>query len=136
MFMKTRKFSLISLTMTALIAFSSCNRLSSEAKKMVGDYYIPEVSEDTPLMELNDNGKCVVRAIKPGVLTYSVEGRWNVIDDSLKIKLDPSTLETIGDSTLVGNIPQTIEKAVINYNGLTLTVNLNGINYYYVRRVK
>lgn len=136
MFMKTNKFSLITLMMTALIALSSCNRLSSEAKKMVGDYYIPEVSEDTPLMELNSNGKCVVRAIKPGVLTYSVEGRWNVIDDSLKIKLDPATLETIGDSTLVGNIPQTIEKAVVNYNGLTLTVNLNGINYYYVRRVK
>lgn len=122
--------------LAALVILSGCNRLSQEAKEMVGDYYIPEVSEDTPMMELNSDGKCVIRAIKPGVLTYSVNGKWNVINDSLKIRLDASSVVSEGDSTLIGNIPETIEKAVVNYNGLTLTVNLNGINYYYVRRVK
>lgn len=134
--MATKQFISIILGAIALTATTGCNRLSSEAKKMVGDYYIPEVSEDTPLMELNSNGKCVIRAIKPDVLTYSVEGKWNVIDDSLKVTLDRSTISCQGDSTLVGEIPETLSKAVVNYNGLTLTLNYNGINYVYVHRPK
>lgn len=66
----------ISIIATALMTFASilsgCSHLSSEAKEMVGCYFIPEVSQDDPLMELNANGSCVIRAVKPGVLTMSV----------------------------------------------------------------
>lgn len=134
--MTTKKILTVLIAALALSVSTACSRLSSEAKKMVGDYYIPEVSEDVPLMELNSNGKCLIRAIKPDVLTYSVEGKWNVLDDSLKLKLDPATLKCQGDSTLVGDIPETLNKAVVNYNGLTLTLNYNGINYVYVHRPK
>lgn len=112
----------------------SCNRLSKQAKEMVGNYYIPEISEDEPLMELRKDGKCTIRAINPGVLTISVDGRWNVLDDSLKIDLKPETIITQGDSTLVGNIPQHIGKSIVEFNGISLTVNDGGITYVYHRR--
>ncbi len=44
----------------------SCSGLSSEAKKIAGCYVIPEVSQQQPVMELNSDATCVIRAIKPG----------------------------------------------------------------------
>lgn len=122
---------------TALLcacAIAGCSRLSSEAKEMVGDYYIPEVSQDEPLMELNSDGTCVIRAIRPGVLTMSVPGKWNVLSDSLMVQLDEEGLVTTGDSTLVGNIPSEIKKAVVEFNGTTLTLEYDGVQYVYLRR--
>lgn len=122
---------------TALLcayAIAGCSRLSSEAKEMVGDYYIPEVSQDEPLMELNSDGTCVIRAIRPGVLTMSVPGKWNVLRDSLMVQLDEEGLVTTGDSTLVGNIPSEIKKAVVEFNGTTMTLEYDGVQYVYLRR--
>lgn len=125
------------LTIAATMAGSmlcGCSRLSSEAKEMVGNYFIPEVSQDTPIMELNDDGTCIQRAIRPGVLTMSVPGKWNVLRDSLIMEFDPSGLQTQGDSTLVGNIPLTLKKAVVDFNGSTLTLEYDGVQYVYLRR--
>lgn len=125
------------LTTASLLAgcmLSSCSHLSSEAKEMVGNYFIPEVSQDTPLMELNADGTCIQRAIRPGVLTMSVPGKWNVLRDSLIMEFDPTGLQTEGDSTLVGNIPLTLKKAVVNFNGSTLTLEHEGVQYVYLRR--
>lgn len=125
------------LTVASLLAgsmLSSCSHLSSEAKEMVGNYFIPEVSQDTPLMELNADGTCIQRAIRPGVLTMSVPGKWNVLRDSLIMEFDPTGLKTEGDSTLVGNIPLTLKKAVVNFNGSTLTLEHEGVQYVYLRR--
>lgn len=122
---------------TALLcacAIAGCSHLSSEAKEMVGDYYIPEVSQDEPLMELNSDGTCMIRAIRPGVLTMSVPGKWNVLRDSLMVQLDEKGLVTTGDSTLVGNIPSEIKKAVVEFNGTTLTLEYDGVQYVYLRR--
>ncbi|MDE7025767.1 MAG: hypothetical protein K2O88_07795 [Paramuribaculum sp.] len=128
----------ISIIATALMTFASilsgCSHLSSEAKEMVGCYFIPEVSQDDPLMELNANGSCVIRAVKPGVLTMSVPGTWNVLNDSLIVELDPSGLVTEGDSTLVGNIPLTLKKSVVDFNGTNLTLEYDGVQYVYLRR--
>lgn len=125
------------LTIAALMGGSTlgaCSRLSSEAKEMVGNYFIPEVSQDTPLMELNADGTCIQRAIRPGILTMSVPGKWNVLRDSLIMEFDPTGLQTEGDSTLVGNIPLSIKKAVVNFNGSTLTLEHEGVQYVYLRR--
>ena len=46
-----------------------CHRLSEKARQMPGHYYINEISQDLPLLELNDDATCIVRAIKPGTLT-------------------------------------------------------------------
>lgn len=63
--MKTTLYA--SLMMTWLLA-TSCGDLSSEAKQIVGNYIIPEISQTEPVMELKRDATCVVRAIKPGVL--------------------------------------------------------------------
>lgn len=118
----------------AALALASCSHLSDEAKEMVGDYYNTELSETEPVMELNSNGKCVIRAIKPGVLTYAVEGRWNVERDSLIIDTDGKITQLTGDSTLVGTIDHHKAMAVVNFNGITLTLRNGAADYIYTRR--
>lgn len=56
-----------------------CHRLSEKARQMPGHYYINEISQDLPLLELNDDATCIVRAIKPGILTYAgpAVGMWS-----------------------------------------------------------
>ena len=39
----------------------SCSHLSSEAREIVGNYVIPEVSDNVPVMELNRDASCLVR---------------------------------------------------------------------------
>lgn len=118
----------------ASVAAVSCSSLSDEAKEIVGNYYITEVSPDLPLMELRDDGSCTVRAIRPEVLVYSVDGSWNVERDSLLITLDPATLEWEGDSTLIGDIPLTHNKKLLGHTELSVELESNGINYVYTRR--
>ena len=132
--MKQNVIPVLSALTLGAMALSGCSHLSSEAKEMVGNYYIPEVSQDTPLMELNSNGHCIMRSIKPGVLTISVSGRWNVENDSLIMELEPDKLTTEGDSTLVGNIPARLSKAVVEFNGTSLTLETDGVPYMYLRR--
>lgn len=118
----------------ALLALTACSGLSDEAKQMVGDYYIPEVSAEEPLMELRGNGKCVMHAIRPGALTYRVPGRWNVEHDSLVMELRPADLEYEGDSTLIGSVPTTWRRRIVSFNGTSVTLSNAGVNYVYYRR--
>ncbi|MCF0213354.1 MAG: hypothetical protein HUK13_02735 [Muribaculaceae bacterium] len=116
-----KAYKLLALIALAL-SLGSCNHLTKEAKEMVGNYYIPEISEDVPIMELNGNGRCTIRAINPGVLTFSVEGKWNVVDDSLVTDLKRETLTYEGDSTLIGNVPEHVSSYIVDFNGMALTI--------------
>ncbi len=118
------------------VAAQSCNPLTDEAKEVVGNYYIKELSDDVPIMELNDNGKAIYRTIKPEVLTISAEADWNVVGDSLifDIKKDKVTFD--GDSSLVGNIPNHISKKIVAHDAWTLTLEQSGVHYVYYRRNK
>lgn len=120
----------------SLLTLASCSHLSPEAKKMVGEYYIPEISEDDPVMELNSNGTCLFRAIKPGVLTYVVRGTWNVVNDSLTVQLDPTSLEWEGDSLSIGEIPTKSSRHIVMFNDMNLELENEGIRYMYHRRNK
>lgn len=123
------------LTAAALLPLLvACSGLSKEAKQMTGDYYIDEVSPDIPVMELRKDGTVIQHAILPGVLSYSVRGKWNVKNDSLIITNEPRPFEFEGDSTLIGEIPARMSKAVVSFNGLTLTLRHNGADYVYYRR--
>lgn len=115
-------------------AVSGCSKLSSEAKEIVGNYYNTEVSREQPVMELNKNATCVVRAIRPGVLTYEVDGTWNVERDSLIMTMDPSTLHYEGDSSLIGEIPTKVVRKITDYNEHTLQLEHNGVTYLYQRQ--
>lgn len=129
-----------SLHLCAVVAASllavGCSHLSDEAKEMVGNYYIPVISEDQPLMELRGDGKCVIRAIRPGVLTYQVPGKWNVTDDTLRMELDPAEVTWEGDSSLIGEVPLEIKRAVVEFTGVNLTLMQNDILKVYHRRVE
>lgn len=116
-----------------LLSATACSGLSSEGKKIAGNYIIPEVSQTEPLMELNRDASCLVRAIKPGVLTYSVAGKWNVENDSLIMWLNPSTLQVVGDSSLVGNIPERSARKIVEYNEFNLQLESDGVIYFYKR---
>lgn len=119
--------------MWAMLLMQSCGKLSGEAKEIVGNYVIPEISSSQPVMELNRDATCVVRAIRPGVITYSVKGTWNVENDSLVMILDRATLEVDGDETLVGDIPARSARKVVEHSDLSLELESEGILYYYKR---
>lgn len=115
---------------------ASCNHLSDEAKEMIGNYYLTTVSENEPLMELNSDGTCVLHAIKPGVLSYTVNGHWDVENDSLLISTDGKAASVSGDTTLVriGQIPTKKGYAIAGFNGFSLTLTQDGNEYVFARR--
>lgn len=125
---------MLGCAIASISLLSSCSPLSSDAKKIVGTYYNTEVSQTEPVMVLKKDGTCVIRAIKPGVLTYSVEGEWNVENDSLIINPDPSSLTFEGDSTLIGRIPERVAQKLMGHTDFTLQLGHNGISYLYQRR--
>lgn len=101
---------------------------------MIGVYYIPEISTTTPLLELNGNGSCVVHAMRSGQISYQVNGRWNVLNDSLLLELDPEAISWEGDSTQIGHIPDRLQYKIREFNGVTLTLLKNNLPYVYFRR--
>lgn len=124
---------LCALSLSVLL--QACGGLSDEEKQMVGKYYIPAISDTTPLMELNADRTSVLRAISPGNLTYSVSGKWKFDKDSLVIEND-STSITIedGDPGLVGHVSPRVAYPVRAFNECTLTIERQGITYDYHRR--
>ncbi|MCH5245516.1 MAG: membrane lipoprotein lipid attachment site-containing protein [Muribaculaceae bacterium] len=126
---------LLFLVATTTILLSGCNKLTPEAKKMIGDYYIPEISLGTPILRLNGDGSCTITAVKPNVLTYSVEGDWNVKNDSLLLNLNPDKITWEGDSSLIDNIPARKTYYVVSFNDITLRLEREGLIYDLHRRV-
>ena len=125
---------LIAMAAAGFTTLAACSRLSPEAKMMVGRYYIPEVSEKVPLLNLRKDGCCTVTKVVPGVVTFSVEGRWDVRNDSLVARLTPETLDVEGDTALVGEVPESMAFRIAKFNDVSLTIERNGINYTYHRR--
>lgn len=115
---------------------SACNHLSSEAKEIAGNYYLTSISEDEPVMELNTDGSCRIHAIKPGVMSYTVDGEWNVEDNEIRIKTEGVPSSVKGDTTIVrvGRIPDEITYKIASFTGHSLTLRRDGNDYMYVRR--
>lgn len=123
-----------SLLLLGVIALTACSRLSKEAKQIVGTYYNPELSQTEPVMQLRKDATCTITAIKPGVLSYSVDGKWNVENDSLIIELAPKSVRFEGDSTLIGSIPARAARKVVSHNDFSLQLESGGVCYLYQRR--
>lgn len=122
------------LLVVCAVALASCHRLSKEAREITGIYFNTELSQTDPVMELRSDATCTVRAIRPGVLTYSVDGTWNVERDSLIILLDPSTLEFSGDSLVIGDIPARNARKILGHNEFSLQLEQDGAQYMYKRQ--
>lgn len=129
-----KNLSIALLLLGATFGLTGCNHLSKEARQIVGTYYNPEISQTDPVMRLRKDATCVITAIKPGVLTYSVEGTWNVENDSLIVSLAPESITFEGDSTLIGQIPVRFARRVASHNDFTLQLENGGISYLYHRR--
>lgn len=122
-----------SVAMGAMLV--SCGGLSKQEKRMVGKYYIPTVSDTHPLMELKDDGTSVMRAVRPGELSFFVEGEWHVDNDSLIITNDASSI-TIeeGDPGLVGTVAARVSYPILGFDDTTLRIEKQGVVYDYHRR--
>lgn len=116
---------------------TACGGLSDREKDMVGNYYIPAVSDTRPLIELGGDRTAVIRAIRPGELSYCVSGKWKLNGDTLVIETDPSSI-TIeeGDPALVGTVAPRVAYPVRSFNETTLTIDRQGITYDYHRRTE
>lgn len=124
----------ISLLLLAGLAMTSCSHLSKEARQIIGTYYNPELSQTEPVMQLRKDATCTVTAMKPGVLTYSVDGNWDVTNDSLIIELTPGSIRFDGDSTLIGDIPTRVARKIISHNDFSLQLESGGVSYLFQRR--
>mgnify|MGYP006992796481 FL=1 len=116
---------------SAIVA--ACSPLSPAAREIVGKYYINEVSDDTPLLELNSDGTSVMRAIRTDVLTVIVPGTWDVTGDSLVIVNDMNAIKAIGDTSIMGSIAPRSAHRIIERTPTSITLDINGLSYQYHR---
>ena len=116
---------------------TSCGGMSKQEKAMVGKYYIPAISDTRPLIELNADNRSVIRAIRPGEISFFVEGEWHVEGDSLIFHNDasPITIEE-GDPGLVGNVAPRVAYPILNFDETTLRIERQGAIYDYHRRLE
>lgn len=119
----------------AMMLLVACGGLSNKAKKIVGNYYNTSISDNTPIFELNRDGTCVARAIRPEVLTISVKGTWNVVDDTLIIHNNLETITADGDTSLIGTVAPEYKAIVSGYTDRSLTLVRDGIEYEFIKRV-
>ena len=111
--------------------------MTKQEKAMIGHYYIPAVSDTRPLIELEPDNRSVIRAIRPGELSFYVEGTWHINNDSLIIENDISSI-TIeeGDPGLVGNVAHRVAYPIVEYDNTTLRIKRQGAIYDYHRRLE
>lgn len=123
---------LLTATMV-LTLLAACGGLSNKAKRIAGSYCNISVSDEVPVFELNPDGTCVMRAIRPDVLTISVKGTWNVVDDTLVIQHNLATVQAEGDTSLVGTVAPEFKALVVGHSDYSLTLLRDGIEYEYIR---
>lgn len=120
-----------------VLLVSACGGMTDQEKRMVGKYYIPALSDTRPMLELNPERRSVLRAIRPGELSFYVEGTWEVKDDSLVIVNDGASI-TIedGDPSLVGTVAPRVAYPIVSYDERILRIERGGIQYDYHRRME
>lgn len=104
---------------------------------MVGKYYIPAVSDTHPLLELEADRRAVIRAIRPGELSFYVSGEWRLENDSLIIDNDISSI-TIeeGDPGLIGTVAPRVAYPILGFDDTVLHIERQGVVYDYHRRLE
>lgn len=127
--------SLLIIPASAALLLASCGGMTDREKAMAGKYYISALSDTHPVIELNDKNRSVLRAIRPGELSFSVEGTWHVEGDSLIIVND-STSITIeeGDPALVGSIAPRVAYPILRADETMMRIERSGVIYDYQRR--
>jgi predicted metalloendopeptidase len=117
-----------------LLLLTSCSKLSSEAKEIIGTYYNAHLSKDIPVFELRKDGTCTVRNIQPDVLVLEVSGTWNVDNDTLIVVNNLSTVKATGDTSIIGNISPILKRKVVSHDEMSLVLEREGIEYVFNRK--
>jgi hypothetical protein len=117
-----------------LLLLTSCSKLSSEAKEIIGTYYNAHLSKDIPVFELRKDGTCTVRNIQPDVLVLEVSGTWNVDNDTLIVVNNLSTVKATGDTSIIGNILPILKRKVVSHDEMSLVLEREGIEYVFNRK--
>lgn len=121
----------------SLLLLTACGGLSKQEKRMVGNYYIADISDSRPLIELHADGTSVMRAIRPGELSFFVTGQWKVDNDSLIIVNDPSSISIEeGDPAFIGEVTPRVAYPIEHFDDATLRITKQGIVYDYHRRAE
>lgn len=133
--MSEMKLTAAALPALLLMLMCACGGLSDREKKMVGDYYVPALSDNIPVYELREDRSATVREIENGIVV-SVDGVWKVKDDSLVIDTDQSTLRIEGDDVDVNvSCAPHIARYIISFNEITLSLkHSDGFQHDYHRR--
>lgn len=118
----------------AAVLLTACSKISSQARKIAGDYYNPELSDTLPIYELKKDGTCVVRNILPEVLTMEVQGSWDVRNDSLIIINDLSSVHCAGDTSLIGNVAPVMSRQLLDFDKSSITLGKEGVAYRYEKK--
>lgn len=116
------------------ILLTGCSKISSQARKIVGDYYNVELSDTLPVYELRKDGTCVVRNILPEVLTMEVQGTWNVKNDSLIVINNLSSIHCVGDTSLIGNVAPVMSRQLLEFDENSITLGKEGVAYRYEKK--
>jgi hypothetical protein len=117
-----------------LLLLTSCSKLSSEAKEIIGTYYNAHLSKDIPVFELRKDGTCTLRNIQPDVLVLEVSGTWNVDNDTLIVVNNLSTVKATGDTSIIGNISPILKRKVVSHDEMSLVLEREGIEYVFNRK--
>lgn len=128
-----RKIQLIGATVLFLC---SCGGLSRQEKEIAGDYFNAQLSDELPVLELNENRKSVVRNIAPDVLLMEVDGTWSIVGDSLIIINNLNTVRLKGDTSIVGNIAPRFSRKITGHDAHSITLSKDNIDYLYIRHHK
>lgn len=133
--MIVRKITGVTAALSALIVATGCNGLSDYEKGLVGSYYNTALSDMKPAIELHKDRTAVVRAIRPGDLTYSVSAQWEATEDSLILVPDASSIVIEeGDPAAVGNVAPRLSWPIVKCNEQTLTLVRENNTIDYKRR--
>lgn len=126
---------LLIIPASAALLLASCGGMTDREKAMAGKYYISALSDTHPVIELNDKNRSVLRAIRPGELSFSVEGTWHVEGDSLIIVNDStSIIIEEGDPALVGSIAPRVAYPILRADETMMRIERSGVIYDYQRR--
>lgn len=133
--MKTSELKVAVASAALLALVSACGGLSDREKGMVGDYYVPVLSDNLPVYELREDRTATVRTITNGVVV-SVDGKWRVKGDSLIIDTDRATLKVEGDDIGIdAECAPRLSRYIISYNDVTLSLrHSDGLQHDYHRR--
>lgn len=69
------------------------------------------------------------------MLKLVVKGTWVVINDSLIINNDLSTVRCVGDTSLIGSVAPAMSRKLVDFDDRSITLGKEGVAYRYEKKL-